>query len=55
MYDKIKKTMTKRVTVMIEDDVAKKLRELQSKKLRTSNKSVSFSSVINEVLKKELK
>jgi len=47
--------MAKRVTVMIDDDVAKKLRDLQAKKLRSSITSVSFSNIINEVLKKELK
>ena len=45
----------KRVTIVLDDSVAKKLRVIQSKKISKSNKSVSFSSVINEELRKALK
>ena len=46
--------MPKRVTVMIDDEIIKKLRLIQSKKIKESIKSVSFSDVINDVLQNEL-
>ncbi len=45
----------KRITIVLDDDLAKKLRIIQSKKISKSKKSVSFSSVINEELRKALK
>ena len=45
----------KRVTIVLDDSLAKKLRVIQSKKISKSNKSVSFSKVINEELRKALK
>lgn len=47
--------MSKRVTIMIEDDLDKKLRLLQAKMIQQTSSSASYSSVINEVLKKRLK
>jgi len=47
--------MTKRVTIMIDDDLDKKLRLLQAKQIKESTKSVSFSRVINEVVRNGLK
>jgi hypothetical protein len=47
--------MGKRVTVVIEDDILKKLRIIQAKQIKDSSASVSFSKVINETLKKSLK
>jgi len=47
--------MAKRITVVLDDQLVKKLRNIQSKKISKSNKSVSFSSVINEELRKSLK
>jgi len=47
--------MPKRITVVLDDDLVKKLRIIQSKKVSKSKKSVSFSSVINEELRKSLK
>ncbi len=47
--------MPKRITVVLDDELVKKLRNVQSKKIRKSKKSVSFSSVINEELRKTLK
>ena len=46
--------MAKRVTVVIDDDIDKKLRIIQSKLISKSNASVSFSSVVNDMLKKGL-
>ena len=47
--------MSKRITVVLDDELVKKLRNVQSKKIRKSKNSVSFSSVINEELRKSLK
>lgn len=47
--------MAERITIMLNSDIAKKLRNLQSKKVKESASSVSFSRVINEVLEKGLK
>jgi hypothetical protein len=40
---------------MLDEDLEKKLRLIQSKKIRDTQKSVSFSYVLNEVLRKALK
>ncbi len=47
--------MGKRITVVLDDEVVKKLRMLQSKKISKSVGSVSFSSVVNAELKKIIK
>ena len=47
--------MASRITVIVDDEVLKKLRELQAKKLQASKENVSFSSVVNEILKNALK
>lgn len=47
--------MSNRVTIMIEDDLLKKLHEIQAKQIKESSKSVSFSAVLNETLRKNLK
>ena len=44
--------MGKLVTIMIDDDLAKKIRLLQAKQIA---KSVSFSRVLNDVIRKNLK
>lgn len=44
--------MTKRITVMIDDDNYKKLRALQVKMIVKSDGNVSFSKIINETIKK---
>ncbi|NJK77563.1 MAG: hypothetical protein HC944_00135 [Nanoarchaeota archaeon] len=46
--------MVKRITVMIEDDVDKKLRVKQAKYMQKTNTSYSYSKVINDTLKKAL-
>jgi predicted transcriptional regulator len=51
----VNKGMAKRVTIMLDDDLVKKLYEIQAKQVRQSTKSVSFSSVLNQVLRKGLK
>lgn len=47
--------MSKRVTVMISDDLDKSLRLLQAKRIAASQKSFSYSKMLNEVLRKALK
>jgi len=47
--------MSRRVTIMLEDDLAKKLRMKQSKLLQETNDTISFSHVINETLRSCLK
>jgi len=43
------------VTIVLDDENLKELRNLQAKMIKESRKSVSFSRVINEVVKKGLK
>lgn len=47
--------MGKRITIVIDDDLVKKLREKQAKKIKESSESFSFSRVINETLRKSIK
>jgi len=47
--------MAERITIMMDSEIAKKLRVLQAKKLKDSSSSVSFSRIVNEVLEKGLK
>ncbi len=47
--------MAKRVTIMLDDDLVKKLYEKQAKQIKESLKSVSFSSVLNDLVRKGLK
>ena len=44
-----------RITVVMDDDVNKHLRKLQSKQIQSSERSVSFSSVLNSELKQRFK
>jgi len=44
-----------RVTIMIDDAIDKKLRLKQAEMIRRTSKSVSFSNVLNSVLRKALK
>ncbi len=47
--------MSKRITIVMDDDVVKKLRIIQSKKISKLTKNVSFSSVVNDELRKAVK
>jgi predicted transcriptional regulator len=47
--------MAKRVTIMLDDDLLKKLHDIQAKIIRESQESISFSHVLNKVLRKSLK
>jgi hypothetical protein len=47
--------MSKRVTIMIDPENDKKLRDLQSKRIKEEQGSVSYSRVLNDVLSRSLK
>lgn len=47
--------MPRRITIMLNDDLVPKLRKIQAEQIRRSEKSIDFSHVINDVLRKELK
>ncbi len=49
------KSDSRRVTMVIEGPVDRKIREIQAKRIRTSQKAVSYSRVINDILKKKLR
>jgi hypothetical protein len=42
---------TKRLSIMLESDLEEKLRSIQASMIKKSKKNVSFSSVVNLVLK----
>jgi len=47
--------MTKRVTIVMDDDIYKKLRNIHAKMIAKTSDSISFSKVINQTLAKALK
>ena len=47
--------MNHRITIMLDENIVKKLRSLQAKQIRETAESVSFSKVIGECLEKYLK
>ena len=47
--------MAKRVTIIIDDAIDKKLRIIQAKRIEKSSNHVSFSKILNEQLRKTLK
>ena len=47
--------MSRRVTIMIDDDLAKKIRTLQAKRILSTSSAVSFSKILNDVARKGLK
>ena len=46
--------MSKRVTIMIDDDLDKKLRMRQAKLIQQEQSSYSYSRVLNEVIRKSI-
>lgn len=46
--------MSKRVTIMMDDDLDKKVRLVQAKKITKILKSTSFSRTINDLLRQGL-
>ena len=51
MNTKIKKMMSKRITIMIDENLDKKLRILQAKEITKTTKSVSYSQIMNDILR----
>jgi hypothetical protein len=47
--------MRKRVTIVIDDDLEKKIRQRQVKMIQQNQIVYSFSTAVNEVLRKGLK
>ena len=47
--------MGKRITIMIDEDLEKKLRMIQAKTIASSKEGVSFSQVLNKTLRKAIK
>lgn len=47
--------MSKRVTIMIDDDMDEKLRIRQARMIQKERKSYSYSRVLNDSLRKTLK
>ena len=47
--------MSKRVTILIDDDLDKKLRNIQSKIIKQKQGSYSYSKAVNDTLRRVLK
>ncbi len=47
--------MLRRVTITLDPYLETTIRNIQAKKISETNKSISFSNIINEILKKGLK
>ena len=47
--------MSKRITIMIDDDLDKKLRLRQAKTIQHEQTSYSYSKALNDTLRKSLK
>jgi len=47
--------MSRRVTIVIDDDLDKKIRFRQAKMIQQDNSSHIYSRVLNEILRKSLK
>jgi len=47
--------IAKRITIMIDDELDKKLRVIQANLIQKTNSSVSFSQTLNNQLRKSLK
>ena len=43
--------MYRRVTIMLDENLEKKLRKIQAKLIKNSKKSISFSQVVNDILR----
>ncbi len=49
-----KKVTSKKVTVVLSDDIIKKLRKKQAELIKKSQNSVSFSMVVNKILRENI-
>ena len=43
--------MSKRITIMIQDELDKKIRSYQAKRMQKENKTYSYSRAVNDILK----
>jgi len=55
LYVNVIVIMSKRITIVLDDDLVKKLTSIQAKNIVKSEKSISFSKTMNEELRKALK
>lgn len=46
--------MSRRVTIMIEGDLDKKIRLYQSKKIQKENSTYSYSRVVNDIIRRNI-
>ena len=44
--------MSKRVTIMIDDELDKKIRAFQAKKIQKDSTSYSYSKAVNDIIRK---
>jgi len=47
--------MARRITIVLDDDIVKKLREKQAKLIRETSEAVSFSKIVNNAIRKSIK
>jgi len=47
--------MIRRITITLEPHLESRIRDIQAKKITESKRAISFSNVINQVLKEGLK
>ncbi len=47
--------MIRRVTITLDIQLESRIRDIQAKKILESKRSISFSNVVNEILKEGLK
>lgn len=47
--------MRKKITIVLDDDLNKKIRLMQAKKMLKTNANVSYSDMVNEILRQDLK
>ena len=53
--EKLTSDMPQRITLLIDDELVWKLREIQAKQLKKTHKSVSFSKVVTDAIRKGIK
>jgi len=47
--------MRRRITIMMDSELHKKIRNLQAQQIKKTNSSVSFSKVVDQLLAKSIK
>jgi hypothetical protein len=47
--------MAKRISVLLDDDLYKKTRMIQAKTIQRTNESISYSKIINDLLRQSLR